>query len=112
VVSNVTVHRLSPAVLAALAVLSPPLGADEGTAVFANHCASCHGKDGKARTPAGKMVGARDLSESKLADAEIVRQILEGVKDPKGKSRMPAFQEKLSSAEITLLVAYVKKFRR
>jgi mono/diheme cytochrome c family protein len=112
VVLTVPMPRLFPAVLAVATVLSPPLGANEGITVFENHCASCHGKDGKARTLAGRMVGARDLSESKIADDEIVRQILEGVKDPKGKSRMPAFKEKLTTAEVTLLVTHVKNFRR
>lgn len=86
-------------------------GADAAE-LFATHCASCHGLDGKARTPAGKKIGARDLSESKLTDAEIARQILEGVKDKKGTPRMPPFKEKVTSADVTALVTHVKTFRR
>jgi mono/diheme cytochrome c family protein len=37
------------------------LGASDGPALFKQHCALCHGKDGKANTPA-----AKDLSASSL----------------------------------------------
>jgi mono/diheme cytochrome c family protein len=80
--------------------------------LFGAHCASCHGLDGKARTPAGKKLGAKDLSESKLPDAEIVTRILEGLADKKGTSRMPAFRDHLSADEVAVLVGKVKAFRR
>ncbi|MCX6955798.1 MAG: c-type cytochrome, partial [Verrucomicrobia bacterium] len=76
------------------------------------HCAACHGADGRARTPAGKKLGAKDLSESKFTDAEIETRILHGVKDKKGAERMPAFKERLRAEEVAALVAFVKTFRR
>lgn len=82
-----------------------------GAEIFADHCAPCHGLDGKARTPAGRKVGAKDLSESKLSDAEIQKQILNGAKNERGVEKMPSFREKIPAAEIDLLVAYVKTFR-
>jgi mono/diheme cytochrome c family protein len=91
---------------------SAALHAADGAEVFAQYCAPCHGLDGKARTPAGKKIGARDLSESKLADADIEKQILAGVKDPKGAERMPAFKDRLAAPEVAALVAFVKTFRR
>lgn len=99
---------------AARIFLSALLGcvvATSSGAVFENHCAACHGMDGKARTPAGRKLGAKDLSMSKRLDGEIERQILEGVKDARGASKMPAFKEKLSAAEVALLVSYAKSFR-
>lgn len=89
-----------------------PLRAADGPAVFASHCAPCHGLDGKARTPAGKKLGAKDLSESKIADDAIVHQIGEGLKDKKGAERMPSFKARLAAEEIAALVAVVKAFRR
>lgn len=80
--------------------------------MFAAHCVPCHGADGKARTPAGKKLGARDLSESRLPDAEIERQILDGVRDAKAAHRMPPFRDKLGNQEVAALVSYVKTFRR
>ena len=89
-----------------------PLRATDGPVVFADHCAPCHGLDGKARTPAGKKLGAKDLSESKIADDAIVHQIAEGLKDQKGAERMPSFQARLIAEEIAALVAVVKDFHR
>lgn len=86
--------------------------AADGKALFAEHCASCHGADGKGRTPAGKKLGAKDLTESKAADADIIRQILDGINDAKGKARMPAFREKLSTDDASALTAFVKTFRK
>jgi mono/diheme cytochrome c family protein len=86
--------------------------AADGPAVFAAPCAPCHGLDGKARTPAGKKLGAKDLSESKMADDAIVHPIGEGLKDQKGTERMPSCKARLAKEEIAALVAVVKAFRR
>lgn len=85
--------------------------AEPAAAAFENQCAACHGLDGKAHTPAGRKAGAKDLSESKLTDAEITRQIREGSKDKRRVTKMPAFAEKLTAEEISSLVTYVKSFR-
>ena len=86
--------------------------AADGAALFKQHCALCHGKDGKADTPAAKKFGAKDLSASKTEDAEIIRQIREGKRDDKGKQLMPAFGEKLSADDVTALLEKVKSFRK
>ena len=102
-----------PLIFVAWAVAgSADVGGADGAAVFAARCAACHGLDGKARTPAGKKLGAKDLTESKLADEAIRVQIREGVRDKKGASRMPAFKAELAPDEIASLVAFVKTFRR
>ena len=85
--------------------------AADGAALFKQHCALCHGKDGKADTPAAKKFGAKDLSASKAEDAEIIRQIREGKRDDKGKQLMPAFGEKLSADDVAALLEKVKSFR-
>jgi mono/diheme cytochrome c family protein len=81
-------------------------------ALFADNCASCHGTDGKARTPAGKKLHAKDLSLSQLTDVGIVRQIKEGFRDSRGQPAMPPFKDRLSDEEINALVPVVKNFRR
>ncbi len=88
------------------------LAAADGAALFKQHCALCHGKDGKANTPVAKKFGAKNLSLSKTEDAEITRQIREGKRDEKGKQLMPPFGEKLSAEDITALVGAVKAFRQ
>jgi mono/diheme cytochrome c family protein len=103
---------LSPAAfLMALAFAPGAFAAEPAKENFGNLCAACHGADGKARTPAGRKLGAKDLSESKLSGAEIEKLISEGAKDTRGAVKMPSFKEKLTSAEITALAAYVNTFR-
>jgi mono/diheme cytochrome c family protein len=92
-------------------VATSDLSAAEGATLFKQHCALCHGKDGKANTPIAKKLGVKDLTVSKTADAEIERQIREGKLDDKGKVLMPAFAQKLSKEDITALLGTVKSFR-
>jgi len=86
--------------------------AADGAVVYENHCASCHGLDGKARTPAGRKFGARDLSESKLADDAIAALIRDGLKGPQGEYKMPAFSDRLNAEETSAVATFVKKFRK
>ena len=75
-------HQRVAIILALLLPVLPVAGrAADGPALFADNCASCHGLDGRARTPAGKKVHAKDLTLSKLTDAEIEKQIRDGTKD-------------------------------
>ena len=97
---------------ASLALLcAAPVRGEERPEAYVKHCAPCHGLDGKARTPAGKKLGAKDLSASTLADAAITLQILAGTKDNKGVERMPAFQARLTAEEVAAVAAFVKTFR-
>ena len=86
--------------------------AADGAVIYENNCASCHGLDGRARTPAGRKLGARDLSESKLTDDVIAAQIRNGVKSPQGAEKMPAFKERLNPEETSAVAAFVKTFRK
>lgn len=94
-------------------IVTPHLpAARSGQVLFEEFCTPCHGTDGKGRTPAGRKLGAKNLSESKLADAEIEKQIVNGTKDARGVDRMPSFKEKLTAGDVAALLAYVKTFRR
>ena len=96
-----------------LALLGGPgaLSATEDQVVFENHCASCHGNDGRGKTPQGRKIKARDLRESRLTDEEIERQIREGSRNKTGATVMPAFGRELKEAEIQAAVRVVKAFR-
>jgi mono/diheme cytochrome c family protein len=109
--SRAAVFGLVAIAVAAVLAERSVYAAETGLTLFENHCAPCHGVDGKARTPAGKKLGAKDLSESKLGDEEIKKQIREGAKDPRGAEKMPSFKQKVTSEEIEAIVAYVKTFR-
>ncbi len=77
--------------------------------LFADNCATCHGHDGRARTFHGRFLGAQNFTDARwqknTSDDEIIRAIKTGPK------LMPAFQKKLSAAEIEALAAYVRTFK-
>lgn len=87
------------------------LPADVDRDVFENHCASCHGFDGRARTPQGRKLKAKDLQDSRLADAGIERLIREGSPTKTGVSVMPAIGKDMTDAEIEAAIRVVKTFR-
>jgi mono/diheme cytochrome c family protein len=86
--------------------------AEGGEQLFGKHCASCHGKDGKARTPIARQLGVKDLTQSKTTDGEIEKQVTEGKKDDRGNQKMPPFKDKLSPEGIKSLIEFVKGFRK
>ena len=79
---------------------------------FLKNCASCHGKDGKGKTPIGRKLGAKDLAASKTTRAEIEKQISEGMRDQGGVVKMPGFAGKLSADEIRELTDYTMSLRK
>jgi mono/diheme cytochrome c family protein len=80
-----------------------------------NHCAKCHGADGKGQTKIGKKLALRDYTDAavqaEFKDEALAKDIAEGVKDKNGKEKMKAFSPELSSEEIQALVAYIRKFK-
>jgi cytochrome c553 len=83
---------------------------------WTKHCASCHGKDGKGDTKAGKKADVKDLTDSKyqaaFSDEQMFKQIKEGMKDAKGKEKMKPFGGVLSDDEIKALVAHVRTLKK
>ena len=83
---------------------------------WTTHCASCHGKDGKGMTKAGRQAGVKDLTDAahqkSFTDEKAFSQIKQGMKDEKGKERMKPFAEKMSDDEIKALVTYLRAFSK
>ena len=81
---------------------------------WAKNCASCHGKDGKGNTMMGRKLSIKDLTDAKvqssLTDADATKAIKEGVSEG-GTQKMKAFGDKLSDADITALVAYIRTLK-
>lgn len=91
--------------IAALCLLSAPASAQGGEAVYKAKCASCHGADGAGATPAGKATKARDFCSEEVkkeSDADWTGIIA------KGKNKMPAYDKKLTEAEVKDVVAYIR----
>jgi mono/diheme cytochrome c family protein len=81
-------------------------GAD-AAALWAQNCASCHGKDGSGSTAMGKKLGVKDYTkEQGFSDAEATNVI------NNGKGKMKAYKGKLSDADVKALVAYVRSLKK
>jgi len=79
-----------------------------------NHCASCHGADGKAQTKTGKKLKLKDYTDAKvqaeLKDEDMIKATADGVVVD-GKEKMKGFKAELSADEIKDLVAHIRKFK-
>jgi mono/diheme cytochrome c family protein len=80
-----------------------------------NHCAKCHGADGKGQTKVGKKLGVLDYTsaadQAKFTDEQAAKAVARGAKDKAGKERMKAYEDELSPQEIKDLVSMVRKFK-
>jgi mono/diheme cytochrome c family protein len=77
--------------------------------LYVKQCASCHGKDGRAKTLKGKLKHARNLTDAQWQEKVSDERLFNSINNGKGK--MPAYGKKLSEQEIQALVAYVRALK-
>jgi cytochrome c5 len=86
------------------------IGPRSARELYAKNCASCHGKDGQAKTFKAKFSHARNLTDpewqGRVSDERIFNSVMNG------KGKMPAFGKKLSEQEINALVTYVRGLKK
>ena len=103
-------------IAACLAIGTTSLSAADLQENWTKHCGSCHGKDGKGLTKAGKMANVKDFTDPKyqesFTDEQAYRQIKEGMKDKAGKEKMKPFGDKLTDEEIKAIVAFVRGLKK
>ena len=103
-------------IAACLAIGVASLGAADVNVNWEKNCASCHGKDGKGETKAGKKADVKNLTDAtyqaSFTDEQMFKQIKEGMKDKNGKEKMKAFGGALSDEEIKALVAFVRGLKK
>lgn len=79
-----------------------------------NHCAKCHGADGKGQTKVGKKLGLKDYTkadvQAKMKDEEMFNVISNGIVE-NGKEKKKPFKNELKPEEIKELVSHVRKFK-
>jgi mono/diheme cytochrome c family protein len=100
---------LIPLIASSTLVCAADKNTASGAEIFNQMCVGCHGPDGKSQTDIGKKVHAADLTSTavkKLADSSLSRVV------ENGKEKMPPFNEILGSAEIKLVVAYVRELAK
>jgi len=109
------VYIAVPAILCAVfglanAISRSASAAGDARSVYNSKCASCHGRDGRARTAKARREHARDMTTGEWQDSVSDERIYNSISNGKGK--MPSFKKKLSDAQIDELVNYVRRLRR
>lgn len=82
---------------------------------WGEHCAKCHGDDGKGQTKMGRKLSISDMSDpkvqAKFTDEEAMKAMKEGVKDSAGKVAMKPI-EGVSEPEMKELIAYLRALKK
>ena len=76
------------------------VAAADGSNIYSERCAQCHGEDGGAETPVGKAMKAADLRTKTLSQEELTAVIRE---TPKHK----ALSGKLSDEDLAALAKFL-----
>ena len=108
--------KILASIAACLAIGTASLVAADVKENWEKHCVSCHGKDGKGETKAGRKADVKNLTDATyqatFTDEQMFKQIKEGLKDKNGKEKMKAFGGTLSDDEIKALVAHVRGLKK
>jgi cbb3-type cytochrome c oxidase subunit III len=78
--------------------------------LFVENCVGCHGRNGRAHTFHGWVLGAQNLTDNKWQAEASDAGILHAIKT--GTGVMPAFGKKLSETEIQALAVYVRSLKQ
>jgi cytochrome c553 len=91
------------------------LSAADAATNWKEHCAKCHGDNGKGDTKMGKKLSIRDVSDpavqAKFTDEDAMKAMKEGIKDKAGKVAMKPV-EGISADEMQALVKYVRGLKK
>jgi mono/diheme cytochrome c family protein len=102
----------STSLLAATSLTVEPgsVPAASSAELYAKQCASCHGRDGRAKTIKGKLKHARNLTDGQWQEKVSDERIFNSINNGKGK--MPAYGKKLSQEQIESLATYVRALKK
>jgi|SRR5580704_14340330 cytochrome c6 len=92
----------------ALAVPIVASAQNSGADTYKAKCAMCHGADGSASTGMGKSMGLKALGSPEvqsMSDADMTAIIANG------KGKMPASKGKLTDAQISDVVKYIRTLK-
>lgn len=105
--------KIAFAALACLSLAAPALADDAIADIYKAKCKSCHGETGDGKTKTGAKEKIEDMTNPEWqkahTDEEIRKVIAEGSPE---KSKMKAFKDKLSAAEIDGLVKYIRAMKK
>jgi mono/diheme cytochrome c family protein len=99
----------------ALLIAGVSVRAADAKETWAKECAKCHGQDGAGKTKMGAKLGVKDYTDAKVqasfTDDQLAKAIKDGIKDG-DVTKMKAYGDMLSDAEIKGLVAYIRAFKK
>jgi len=101
--------RFTVMALLGLSLALPMFAQQPGQATYNAKCAMCHGPDGAAATPMGRMMKMRSLKspeDVKAADAVLFKDTKDGV------GKMHGYAGKLTDAQIQEVVAYIRALQK
>ena|ERR1700744_1792966 len=96
-------------VLLAASIAAPVFAQSAGADTYKSKCAMCHGPDGLAATPMGKMMkipSFRDPDQVKATNADLIAIT------KNGKGKMPAYSGKLTDDQIKDVVSYIRTLQK
>lgn len=100
------------ALAAAALLLASPAFAEDAAEIWKTKCASCHGITGDAKTKNGEKFKVDDVTDpawqARHSDEKIENAIAKG----KSGTKMKAYEDKLSPAEIKALVAHIRSLKK
>jgi cytochrome c553 len=106
---GILVRRKLPALTLTVALFFPSfIFAESAAETYKKKCAACHGASGNGDTMIGKNLKIRPLRSSDVqreSDDELFTII------SKGRSKMPAFDRKVSKEQIHELVKYIRSLK-
>lgn len=95
--------------LLSLSLAAPAIAQQPGAAIYKAKCAMCHGPDGAGNTPVGRAMRLRSLKspeDVKASDADLFKDTKSGV------GKMQGYAGKLTDAQITDVVAYIRTLQK
>jgi cytochrome c6 len=101
--------RTAAMILLAASIAAPAFAQSAGADTYKAKCAMCHGPDGTAATPMGKMMKIPSFKDPVVVkDSEAV--LISVTKDGKGK--MPSYNGKLTDAQIKEVISYIRTLQK
>ena len=85
------------------------LAQSSGADTYKTKCQMCHAADGSGDTPAGKAMKALPFNSPdvlKASDSDLIAIV------KNGKGKMPAFDGKITDAQIKDVVAYIRTLQK
>lgn len=97
------------ALLLAASIAAPAFAQSAGADTYKAKCAMCHGPDGTAATPVGKMMKVpsfKDPAVVKTPEAVLIATT------KNGKGKMPSYNGKLTDAQIKDVISYIRTLQK